>query len=151
MYITLDALRLRNVIELFGILGTSCMQDCFILVTSFTAFHLGMLVTAALQVHETRTALVQQTGCDATVNAIVSFSTHSQSNSEAWLDLRRRRYSLEQSSTIPDRVPLYNCGFLGNNVLLRKRALRGIWVCLICRLLAIINLLKLGYIPCRWS
>ncbi|KAF8350722.1 hypothetical protein F5887DRAFT_940616, partial [Amanita rubescens] len=54
LYITLDALRLRNVIELFGIL----------------AFHLGMLVTAALQVHETRTALVQQIGCDATVNAI---------------------------------------------------------------------------------
>ena len=54
-----------------------------------------MVATAALQVHETRTALVQQTGCDATVNAIVSFPTYTQLNSEAWVDLRRRRYSLE--------------------------------------------------------
>jgi hypothetical protein len=54
MYIALDALRLRNVIELIGVL----------------AFHLGLLVTAALQLRETRVALVQRTGCDASVDAI---------------------------------------------------------------------------------
>ena len=44
------------------------------MVTLFAAFHVGLLVTAGLQLHETRVALVQRTGCDATVDAIVSFS-----------------------------------------------------------------------------
>lgn len=43
------------------------------MVTSFVAFHVGLLVTAALQLHETKVALVQYTGCDASVDAIVSF------------------------------------------------------------------------------
>ncbi|KXN82100.1 UPF0658 Golgi apparatus membrane protein C23H3.04 [Leucoagaricus sp. SymC.cos] len=43
-----DALRLRNIIQLIGIL----------------AFHLAMMVFAALQVHQTRTALVQVQDCD---------------------------------------------------------------------------------------
>jgi len=43
-----DALRLRNIIQLVGIL----------------AFHLAMLVFASLQVHQTRTALVEGPDCD---------------------------------------------------------------------------------------
>ncbi|KAH9951337.1 hypothetical protein B0H21DRAFT_874504 [Amylocystis lapponica] len=48
----LDALRLRNVIQLIGIL----------------AFHAAMLVMGSLQIHETRTALVTNSGADGTVD-----------------------------------------------------------------------------------
>jgi len=48
LFMAFDALRLRNIIQLVGIL----------------AFHLAMMVFAALQVHQTRTALVEAPGCD---------------------------------------------------------------------------------------
>lgn len=48
LFMAFDALRLRNIIQLVGIL----------------AFHLAMMVFAALQVHQTRTALVGAPGCD---------------------------------------------------------------------------------------
>ncbi|KAI0957532.1 hypothetical protein AcW1_005896 [Taiwanofungus camphoratus] len=51
-----DALRLRNVIQLIGIL----------------CFHGAMMVMAALQVHETRTALVQPPGASDYVNSYVN-------------------------------------------------------------------------------
>ncbi|KAK2466933.1 hypothetical protein APHAL10511_001191 [Amanita phalloides] len=54
LLITIDALRLRNIIQLMGIL----------------AFHLGLMVTAAIQVRETRIALVLRSNCDATVDPI---------------------------------------------------------------------------------
>jgi len=49
-----DALRLRNIIQLIGIL----------------IFHAALIVMAALQVHQTHTALVVLPNCDATVNYI---------------------------------------------------------------------------------
>jgi len=48
LFMAFDALRLRNIIQLVGIL----------------AFHLAMLVFASLQVHQTRTALVEGPDCD---------------------------------------------------------------------------------------
>ncbi|KAH0583890.1 hypothetical protein H2248_009483 [Termitomyces sp. 'cryptogamus'] len=50
LFIAFDALRLRNVIQLLGLL----------------LFHLALMVFAALQVHQTRTALVQLPNCDGT-------------------------------------------------------------------------------------
>ncbi|KIM87058.1 hypothetical protein PILCRDRAFT_815514 [Piloderma croceum F 1598] len=49
-----DALRLRNIIQLIGIL----------------IFHAALIVMAALQVHQTRTAMVQQNDCDASVSFV---------------------------------------------------------------------------------
>jgi len=48
LFMAFDALRLRNVVQLLGIL----------------LFHLALIVFAALQVHQTRTALVTQPNCD---------------------------------------------------------------------------------------
>jgi hypothetical protein len=48
MFMAIDALRLRNVIQLVGIL----------------LFHLALIVSAALQVHQTRDALIIGTDCD---------------------------------------------------------------------------------------
>jgi hypothetical protein len=49
-----DALRLRNVIQLVGIL----------------LFHAALVFFAALQIHETKTALVREPNCDGTVDFI---------------------------------------------------------------------------------
>jgi len=49
-----DALRLRNVIQLAGIL----------------LFHVALVVFSAIQIHETKAALVQSPDCDYTVNFI---------------------------------------------------------------------------------
>ncbi|PFH54370.1 hypothetical protein AMATHDRAFT_72862 [Amanita thiersii Skay4041] len=49
-----DALQMRNVIQLIGILF----------------FHLALMIAAALQVHQTKTALVKFRGCDSTFNEI---------------------------------------------------------------------------------
>ncbi|KAF8894598.1 hypothetical protein BD779DRAFT_1797577 [Infundibulicybe gibba] len=49
-----DALRLRNVIQLMGIL----------------VFHLGLIVFASLQIRQTKSALVHVQDCDGTVNFI---------------------------------------------------------------------------------
>ncbi|KDQ33277.1 hypothetical protein PLEOSDRAFT_1073557 [Pleurotus ostreatus PC15] len=51
-----DALRLRNIIQLIGIL----------------AFHLGMMIFAAVQVEQTRLALVIGQDCDDNWNSVVS-------------------------------------------------------------------------------
>ncbi|KNZ74256.1 UPF0658 Golgi apparatus membrane protein [Termitomyces sp. J132] len=56
LFIAFDALRLRNVIQLLGLL----------------LFHLALMVFAALQVHQTRTALVQLPNCDGTRSFLVS-------------------------------------------------------------------------------
>jgi len=49
-----DALRLRNVIQLIGIL----------------VFHVALVVFATIQIHETKAALVRLPNCDATVNYV---------------------------------------------------------------------------------
>jgi len=49
-----DALRLRNVIQLVGIL----------------LFHVALIFFAALQIHETKTALVREPNCDGTVDFV---------------------------------------------------------------------------------
>ncbi|KAF8077961.1 hypothetical protein FPV67DRAFT_1463611 [Lyophyllum atratum] len=54
LFMAFDALRLRNIIQLLGIL----------------LFHLALMVFAALQVHQTRTALVTQPDCDGVENYI---------------------------------------------------------------------------------
>jgi len=50
----IDALRMRNIIQLVGLLG----------------FHLALIVFAALQVEQTRSALVQDLGCDASTSYV---------------------------------------------------------------------------------
>lgn len=53
-YMALDALRMRNVIQLIGIL----------------LFHSALIVFAALQVHQTNKALVQQEDCDSSTSYV---------------------------------------------------------------------------------
>jgi hypothetical protein len=71
-----DALRLRNIIQLIGILSEHRSHIVLSLTTErynlILVFHAALIVMAALQVHQTRTAIVQQEGCDATVNFVVS-------------------------------------------------------------------------------
>ena len=68
-----DALRLRNIIQLIGILSKHEPSFALSHVTDqCLVFHGGLIVMGALQVHQTRTALVQIPNCDATVNYIVS-------------------------------------------------------------------------------
>lgn len=54
LFMAFDALRLRNIIQLLGML----------------VFHLALMVFAALQIHQTRTALVRLGDCDATENYV---------------------------------------------------------------------------------
>ncbi|TFK42600.1 hypothetical protein BDQ12DRAFT_283780 [Crucibulum laeve] len=54
LFMAFDALRMRNIIQLMGIL----------------IFHVALMVFAALQVHQTKTALVTQEGCDRSVSYV---------------------------------------------------------------------------------
>lgn len=59
----LDALKLRNIIQLVGILGELCtsFSPGAVLIPVCLAFHVALIVFAALQVHEARDALVFRT------------------------------------------------------------------------------------------
>lgn len=62
-----DALRLRNVIQLLGILGqsASCLRSNFGRLLNkhgTTGFHLALIVFAGIQIHETKAAVVRGTG-----------------------------------------------------------------------------------------
>jgi hypothetical protein len=68
----IDALRLRSVIQLFGILSTSCVLLVFSFLTHVSlVFHVTLLVFAAIQVTQTHMALTGLTDCDATVSYAV--------------------------------------------------------------------------------
>ena len=70
-----DALRFRNVIQLAGILGMSLfhpLASCRLSVFAMSAFHAALVVFAGIQIHETKTALVQTPNCDGAVNYVVS-------------------------------------------------------------------------------
>lgn len=55
----LDALKLRNVVQLLGILGGHLFHKSYNhQLNSSPAFHIALVVFAALQVHEAHTALV---------------------------------------------------------------------------------------------
>jgi hypothetical protein len=73
-----DALRLRNIIQLVGILGEASVRPNNPLpgTQCFLAFHLAMMVFAALQVHQTRIALVMAPVCQNAENLAVN-SSHS--------------------------------------------------------------------------
>ena len=71
-----DALRLRNVIQLAGILSVFLFtrEVSYRLITSDEAvFHVALVVFSAIQIHETRTALVRTPDCDGTVDYVVCF------------------------------------------------------------------------------
>ena len=64
-----DALRLRNVIQLAGILRTFALRSTQLYLVHSThlpslVFHVALVVFSAIQIHETRTALVQPDSCD---------------------------------------------------------------------------------------
>ena len=74
-----DALRLRNVIQLIGLLSESFV--CNWLLSIFngvppmsTVFHAALIVMALLQVHETHTALVSNPGANWTTDYAVRLS-----------------------------------------------------------------------------
>lgn len=70
-----DALRLRNVIQLIGITRvyrSHCLRRMLIIIG--VVFHLALMVAAALQVHQTKTALVTLPNCDGTDNYRVRLS-----------------------------------------------------------------------------
>lgn len=63
-----DALRLRNIIQLLGILCMKlrCSLYQFNTKPYCVVFHCALIVFAALQVHQTQSALVTQVGCIST-------------------------------------------------------------------------------------
>jgi hypothetical protein len=70
-----DALRLRNVIQLAGILGMSLFHPlafCGLSMYAMSVFYAALVVFAGIQVHETRTALVRKSNCDGSVSYVVS-------------------------------------------------------------------------------
>jgi len=68
-----DALRLRNIIQLIGLLS-----DSIILISwssrnhPLLVFHIALIIAAALQISQTRTALVQEENCDGAYDFVVS-------------------------------------------------------------------------------
>ena len=74
-----DALRLRNVIQLVGILRAyrlTSPNDALVgdPQSMYSVFHAALMVMAALQVHETRTALVLNPKADWTTDYVVCVS-----------------------------------------------------------------------------
>ena len=75
-----DALRMRNTIQLLGILSTS--YNCYVHIAlylahssmSFLVFHIALMTFAALQIHQTKTALVTEPHCSGTDNYVVGFA-----------------------------------------------------------------------------
>jgi hypothetical protein len=70
-----DALRLRNIIQLAGILGMSLFHPLAswgLSVFAVSVFHAALVVFAGIQIHETKAALVRTPNCDGTVNYVVS-------------------------------------------------------------------------------
>jgi hypothetical protein len=69
-----DALRLRNIIQLFGILSVSYFN--FYLIerkpSTLAVFHLALVIGAVLQIRQAKTALVTLANCDASVSFFVS-------------------------------------------------------------------------------
>jgi hypothetical protein len=70
-----DALRLRNVIQLAGILSRSLFHPPAsrrLSVFAVSVFHAALVVFAGIQIHETRAALVRTPNCDGSVDYVVS-------------------------------------------------------------------------------
>lgn len=71
----IDALRLRNVIQLAGILGMSLfhpLASCGLSVFVVSVFHAALVVFSGIQIHETKAALVRRPNCDGSVDYVVS-------------------------------------------------------------------------------
>ena len=72
LFIAFDALRLRNTIQLIGLLRQSPVQDVALsYLVSRSVFHAALVVGAALQVYETKTGLVTLEDCDGTFDYVV--------------------------------------------------------------------------------
>ncbi len=71
----IDALRLRNVIQLAGILSMSLflpLASRGLSVFVVLVFHAALIVFAGIQIHEAKSALVRKADCDGTVDYVVS-------------------------------------------------------------------------------
>jgi hypothetical protein len=73
IFIAFDALRLRNTIQLIGLLSKYSVRYVALSdsVNSHLVFHAALIICAALQVYETKTALVTLDDCDGTYNYVV--------------------------------------------------------------------------------
>lgn len=68
-----DALRMRNIIQLIGILGeSSLLWVVSAFLNSTAVFHLGLVVFSGLQILQTHTALVTFIDCDGDTSYVVS-------------------------------------------------------------------------------
>jgi hypothetical protein len=129
-----DALRLRNVIQLVGIL---CVSSSFCLICQLnpsvgSVFHAALIFFAAVQIHETKTALVRLPDCDGTVNYVVC-STHHRSyglsNSHLPFQVVWWPWHIVQKGgASTHRCPGYHRGCLDYLNFLREGALLRIWV-----------------------
>ena len=98
LFMAFDALRLRNIIQLIGLLS-----DSIILISRSSCnhpllvFHVALIIAAALQVSQTRTALVKEDNCDGEVNFVVSDSYLTNHLPKFLAELRRSGHTMEQS------------------------------------------------------
>ena len=70
-----DALRLRNVIQLIGILSkfsSAAPYDSAFAQSWRSVFHLGLVVFAAIQIHETKAAVVRPNPTSILVGAFLA-------------------------------------------------------------------------------
>lgn len=125
-----DALRLRNIIQLIGILGTLLLhyEASLRCLKTLAAFHLAMMVFASLQVHQTKTALINPT-CDQTPNTLVGCpsvvkSFHFNDFTALWWTW----VTLATCATFPDCRAMHYCCFVVLYAVLDQKALLGIWV-----------------------
>lgn len=132
-----DALRLRNIIQLAGIVRESgslfSSAPCLMVVLPApTVFHLALMVFAALQVHQTKTALVMEGDCPGSENYVVRewlYAALPRSSLTLFLDLWWSRLALGQNRATRRHCTLCYCSIMVLNGLVAERTVRRIWVC----------------------
>lgn len=94
-------------------------------------FHAALIVFAALQVHETRTALVRLQDCDGSVDFVVSPQLVGTSYSASYVspEMWGSPYSLQESGTIPGGRSLHHRLGVAGTIMVRQGAVRRIRVC----------------------
>ena len=128
-----DALRLRNIIQLIGILSECRCRiiPSHIIDRHHPVFHGALIPMAALQVHQTQTALVMQTNCNGAENYVVSYNLMNQHHMthNCIIAMRWTRNIMEKSWAFSDRYAVHSGGFVASPHVLDQGVIRWVWVC----------------------
>ena len=152
----IDALRLRNIIQLIGILSERCSHTILLsfIKQHLLVFHAALIVMAALQVHQTHTALVVDKNCDATVSFIVSCQYLSDAKTLSLttiaIEMRWAWHLMEKSRALFDCHALHSGRHMVSSHVLDQRTVCRIWVSYVhSHSSMILKYTQLGYLPRR--